>query len=454
MFEQYFEFLESLVPGITSVFSHPGVRAFFSFIKSWWWVPVPYFLWKIFLFFWSWWRIMEVWLIKQKITFLDIKIPSSGTKPIRAMEIVISELFQAIYRPPDKWEYWIDGQIQLSYSFEIVSIEGEIHFLMRFPKSIKDSVESIIYSQYPDAEIAEIEDYTKNVPSDIPNKEWDLWGSNYVLSKLSPYPIKTYDKFETEREPEEEKIIDPISSLLEAMARIGKGEQLWLQIIAKPIQEKDFPGMKYWSEIKDVKEELSRRKKLKSSQMPLILEALYVIISGKGPSEKKEEEKELIPPEMKLTPGERALLEEVEKKTSKLSFRTIIRFIYLGKKEYFFKPHGRLLFGYFSSFNSMTGNSLVPKGQPIMTKIKKNWFLPINLLEKRRLYLRKRRLFRLYKGRDDPYFPLDTDKGTFILSTEELATIFHFPSKGVSFAPLIPKTETKKGEAPAGLPTE
>ncbi len=452
MIEQYLEFLESISPAIILFFSHPITKGVFSFISSWWWVPLPYFLWKIFLFFWAWWRVNYVFLPKNKNIILDIRVPSLSIKPIRAMEIVLSELFQIIYKPPDKWEKWIDGQVQLSYSFDVVSIEGEIHFMIRMPESIRDAAESIIYSQYPEAEITLVDDYAKKVPSDIPNEEWDIWGSNYVLTKPSPYPIKTYDYFETEKEDEEGKIIDPISSLLEGMAKIGKGEQLWLQIMAKPIQKKDFGGMSYWSEIEEIKEELSRRKKKVAPKRFFLFEMISILLFG--PSEEKIEEKELIPPEMKLTPVERETLAAVEKKASKLSFKTAIRFIYLGRKNYFFKPHGRLLFGYFSSFNSINGNSLMPKGQPIMTKIKKNWFLPINLLRKRRLYLRKRRLFKLYVDREDPYYPRSTDKDTFVLSTEELATLFHFPSKGISAAPLVFKTESRKRDAPSGLPVE
>ncbi|MDD3729130.1 MAG: hypothetical protein PHH50_02320 [Candidatus Pacebacteria bacterium] len=459
MVEQYLEFLNNLapwlIPGAKAVFSHKITIGVWSFIKSWWWIPLPYFLWKWFLFFWGWWRTLHIWVPGQKPIVLDIKIPASGVKPIRAMEIVMSELYQAIYRPPDTWEKWIEGQTQLSYSFEVVSIEGEIHFIIRLRgRQMRNAIESVIFSQYPDAEIAEIDDYVKNIPSDIPNNEWDLWGSNYVLARPSPYPIRTYDFFETEKEPTEEKIIDPMSSLLEAMAKIGKGEQLWLQIIAKPISERDFPNMKYWSEIKEIKEELSRRKKITPPSRPIILEVIDFLLTGKMPGVKKEEEKEIVPPEMKLTPGERDILAAVEKKESKLSFKTVIRFIYLGKKDFFFKPHGRIIFSYFASFSSPTGNSLVPKGQPIMTKIKKSWFLPINLFAKRRLYLRKRKLFRFYKWREDPFYPRATEEGTFVLSTEELATIFHFPAKGTTLAPLVPKTDMKKGEAPSSLPWE
>ena len=40
----------------------------------------------------------------------------------------------------------------------------------------------------------------------------------------------------------------------------------------------------------------------------------------------------------------------------------------------------------------------------------------------------------------------------FILNTEELATLYHFPMRDVK-APLIKKTDAKKAEPPSRLPT-
>ena len=74
------------------------------------------------------------------------------------------------------------------------------------------------------------------------------------------------------------------------------------------------------------------------------------------------------------------------------------------------------------------------------------------MLRPRRLFLRKRRMFRNYIKRLPPLFPLKG--GKFILNTEELATMFHFPGRAVAPAPFVPRVEAKRGEAPPGLPTE
>lgn len=424
----------------------PILSPAWQIFKLWWWLPLPFILWKFFSFLWLWWRAIDVWYPKQKIIMLEVKMPKEVLKPIRAMETVMDNIFQIFWESIYWWKKWVDGTLQLSCSFEIASIGGESHFFIRIPDEKRDAVEAVIYSQYPEAEISIADDYTRSVPSDIPNKDWDLWGDDYQLSKEDCYPIKTYKKFETEREAIEEKRIDPLAGLLEAMAKIKPGEQFWVQITAAPEKTGDWvkDGIK-------TRDELAKRIKKAPPAKPMILEAADILISG-APAEPKKEEKELIPPEMRLTPGERDVITGVEEKISKIGFITNIRFIYLGKRDVFLPANYRLGFGYFNSFTTLNLNGLRPYGDPFITRIKKTWFLPLNLIRKRRNYLRKRAMFRKYKLRVNPYFP--GAGGTFILNSEELATLFHFAGKRVAPAPFVSRIEAKKGEAPPGLPTE
>jgi len=437
MFSEILDSLKTFLPILSSVW---------QILKNWWWLPLPFILWWPLSFLWLWWR-RDIFLKKTKFILLEIRIPKEVLKPIRAMETVIDGLWQILYDPPYFWEKWIEGKKILSYSFEIVSIGGKPHFFVRIPESGRDSIEAAIYSQYPEAEISIADDYTKHIPQDIPSKDWDLWGADYRLLKANPYPIKTYPKFETEHELLEEKRIDPLASLLEAMAKIKPGEQLWIQIITGPVTDKEIPWVTEGEKIRD---ELAKRT-ISKERKPMIMEAADILITGEAPGAPKEK-KEIFPPEMKLTPGEREIIIGVEQKMAKRGFRTNIRFIYLGKQDVFFKPKLRLALAFFSAFFTQNLNALVPWGQPLITKIHKNLFLPWNLFYNRRLYLRKRAIFRKYKLRVNPYFP--RKKGTFILNTEELASIFHFPGRRVAPAPFVERIEAKKGEAPPGLPSE
>ncbi len=418
-------------------------------LKNWWWIPLPFILWKPFWFLYHWWRV-DNWLSHQKWVLLEIKLPKEILKPIRAMETVMASIHGATFHPPDWWEYWVDGQIQLSVNFEIVSIDGEPHFYIRCGATYRDSVESAIYSQYPEAEIKEADDYTKYVPQNIPNKDWDLFASDYKLLKDDHYPIKTYLQFETEREVEEEKRIDPVAMLLEAFSKIKPGEQMWIQISASPTASDWTTHFDAWIEKgKELRDKLARRPE-KAKQKPIIQEAAEILITGKT-GEEKEEVREIIPPEMKLTPGEREIILGLEGKLSKPFFDTYIRFIYLGKRDIWFKPNFRLALSFFNSYMTLNLNGPVPLGKTL-TKIHKHWFLPINLLRVRRHYLRCRKIFRNYIRRLSPFWP--RPGGSFVLNTEELASLFHFPGEAVAGAPGMARVEAKKGGEPPELPIE
>ncbi|MFC1789579.1 hypothetical protein ACFLYY_01225 [Patescibacteria group bacterium] len=447
----------------------PVIGPLWDVLKDWWWVPLPFILWKPFKFMWLWWRV-EKWLKKEiRPCLLEIKIPKANLKPIRAMESVMSAVHAAILQPPDLWEKWVDGQVQTSIAFEVVSVGGEIHFYIRFNSPFRDAVEASIYAQYPEAEINQVDEYTKYVAHDIPNKDWDLFGCDYKM--VNPhiknddhFPIKTYTEFETEREVLEEKRIDPVSTLLESLSKVKPNEQFWFQFVCEPISDatadpgfmgfgKTKPQLDQWRKAGEkIRDKLAYRKeKTTSQQNPMMVEAAKILLTGQATEIKKDEPEPIIPVEMRVTPGEKDVLVAMEKKMSKPIFKTNIRFIYLGRRDVWFKPNFRLAFSYFNEYSTTNLAALYPEGKTL-TKIKKSfWFLP-NRTRARRLYMRQRRLFRNYLNRFPAFFPRQPD-GRFMLNTEEIASLFHFPSWIVSPVPGVGRVEAKKG-APPNLPTE
>ena len=419
--------------------------ATWAILKTWWWVFIPFLLWKPFVFLWLWWR-RENWSKTQKYIILEVRMPREIERPYRAMEQVFAG-FWMLYDPPDWWEKWIEGHFQMALSLEIVSIGGQIHFLIRVPESSKNLIESSIYSQYPDVEISEVEDYTKLVPQDIPNDKWDLWGCDYELMKPDIYPIKTYSKFfETKVDTPEEKRIDPLAALLEGMSKIKKEEQMWIQVRLSPVTNADN---NYKDRAKEVINKLAKRP-APPKKRPIIEQAAEVLITGKPPEEKKKEEA-VFPPEMNLTPGEIEVLREVENKISKTMFECYIRFVFLGEREVFYKPTLKTVLAFFANFNTENLNSLKPWG-PSITKVHKHEHLFTNILfYDSLLYIKKRRIFRDYLARLNYFFPKPGK--TFVLNIEELATMFHFVGRRESPAPLVQRIEAKKGEPPSSLPT-
>ncbi|MCD5397238.1 MAG: hypothetical protein LRZ96_01485 [Candidatus Pacebacteria bacterium] len=428
---------QEIILEITRIF-----QIIWGVFRVWWWVILPFIVIRPFLFLWLWWR-NEVWSKKQKSILLEIKLPKEVSKPIKAMETVFSGLW-VIYDPCNWKEKWIEGKYLLSFSLEIVSIDGQPHFFIRVPESSKALVESNIYAQYPEVEIAEVPDYTQAVPQDIPNKDWDLWGCSFQTLKEDIYPIKTYSKFFEENiQTKEEKRIDPIAGLLEGMAKLKKGEQLWVQFLVKPITGKENSFLKRG---KKKIQELARRPE-KTKPKRIIQEAAEILIFKV--KEEGEKEKSSIPSEMQLLSGEKEEILAIEEKMSKYFFEVSIRFIYLGKKDAFFKPHVKTPLAFFTQFSTQNFNGFKPLSKTV-TKV--DYFFI-----KRRTYVLKKRLLRLYKSRLNPFSPVSSKEGgkegVFVLNIEELASLFHFPSEEVAKAPFLERLESKKGEPPTGLPT-
>jgi hypothetical protein len=414
-----------------------------TILKNWWWLPLPFVFYNHFLFFWRWYQTENFLSGVNQVVF-EIRIPKEVVKPIKAMEQVFNG-FHGVHDVFTWGESWLEGEIQLGYSLEIVSIEGEIHFFIRCSDKFREILESNIYSQYPDAEISIVDDYTKLLPPKTPNKDWDLFGFDFEATKHSAYPIKTYKYFEDGRETIEEKRLDPLAGLLDGMATLGPGEHMWLQIRITPIRDED-PWQKEGEE--EIDRLVHRDVKKETKFTPMVKEAADVLISGKPPGgvEVKEEEEFFLPPEMKLTPGEREAVAAIEEKIGKFGFNTTIRCLYLGKKDVFFKPKARIPYGFFKNVSSESMNGLKPYKHTIP---KVQWFL-----KERRQYMRKRRIFDRYVRRMSPQFPLDPKAATFVFTADELATIFHFPGKSSAPAPTIPRVEAKKREAPPELPSE
>lgn len=428
------------------------------FLRVWWWLFTPFFLSiqaeKLYL----WWLQWDVDYLKHKWLVLEIVPPKEILIPFRAMEDVFSVMW-SIYDAANFRERWCDGELpKYPYwmSWEVVSIEGKIHFFVRIKQEHRGALESVLYSHYPEIEITEVSDYTKSIPQNIPNEEWDIYGCDFILGKPNAYPIKTYEKFfepAGERITKEEKRIDPIISLLEALARLGQGEYCWMQFITAPILDRDIP----WTEEgKKIITKLAKRpEKKEKSIIEELSEVFREIIFGPtkegtgekatykwiSPAKSEEGEKEML-----ITPGEREILSEVENKIKKPAFKTTIRGVYIAKRENWNAPHRKIPESYFLHFATRNLNWIQ---FTVKTRTRVHYFW-----RKRRLYLRQRRMFRNYVLRLTPMYP-DLAKFCPILNSEELATLYHFPTKISGLvAPTLVGIEFKKGGPPPNLPTE
>jgi len=393
----------------------------------------------IFLFFLTYYSIQNYTNLKFRLglkwILLEIKIPKEIRKSPKAMEQVFAGLHGVFSGPLDFKDKFFAGKELAQYSFEMVGKGGETHFFIRTLADFKNVVEAQIYAQYPDAEIVEVPDYVNEKPLNLPDERLDIWGTDLMLIKPDAYPIRTYPEFEEKGTgPDDVKRIDPMASLSELFSTLHANEQIWIQIVAAPTGDE-------W--VKKGQAELDKimGKTVAATKGDFLSDMVFSIdkaISGiaAGPTEEKKEEKK---ERIELSPGKQEIMKAIEKSWDKLGYQTVIRFIYLGPKDNFHQTHAAGVTGAFRQFASQNLNGFkVNKLTITHTK---------GLFKKRKLFMRKKVLYQAY--RDRKLFSMFVLR--YVLTTEELATIYHFPDVGVR-SPLLPRVEAKKGEPPAGLP--
>lgn len=417
-----------------------------------WWLILP-----LFVFFLCW----NLWLIYIRTRYLktidwsivELKIPKDILKTPKSMEQIFSEM-AAIYSFGLKTvNVYVEGKVELWLSFEMVGHKDGVHFYVYFPSKFRNLLESAIYAQYPNAEIHEAEDYTELLPPILPDKTYDLWGTDFILTRENYYPIKTYPFFE---EMQEEKRLDPMAAISEVMSNLNEDEMIWLQILISPTG--NFPIIRnFWKEEGDEKiEEMAGRRisKAKGGISAALSDWARNILwapveNPVWPEAGKIDTSEVL---RFLHPGEQEVVKAISNKISKFGFETIIRFIYIDRRDSFTQANVSAVMGAFQQFRTQNLNSLKPD-RKIMT-LRTGW-LPTIFSKYKQLveFSRKRRLFEKYRTRKFGKYNKVRQEKFSILNTEELATIYHFPAIMVE-APRLRKLEAKKGGPPEGLPTE
>lgn len=402
-----------------------------------WFVVFPVAFYYIFKILWMDFVIGGFWG-KNTWILLEITPPRDIEKSPYPMELIFSGLL-GVMGGINTIEEYVDGKSAMYFSLELVSDEGNVHFYIRTTKGNQALVESHIYAQYPDAEVFEVPDYTENVPKIVPNKNWDLWGTDLILEKPDPYPIKTYKWFE---ESVTGKMIDPLAGLIESMGRIGKGQKIWIQWVITP---KDFSeydsGRLLADEIAGRKKPAPKGALVKAWED--MVEVFFSIFKGFfGPVEFSaggdDGGGDDVPVEFALTPGEKEVLKAIESGIGKSTFQTKMRFVYIGTKENFNRVAIGSVMGSIKQFSDLNLNGFRPDNDS------KTYAL--HLFAEPRLRYRQRKILNRYRFRS-------RDGKQFILNTEELATLFHFPDMQVT-SPAVRRVETRTGSAPANLPVE
>lgn len=367
-------------------------------------------------------------IASQKTVVLEIKPPRNVLKTPLAMETVLSSMHLG---PGEATWYkkFIAGAVRPWWSLEIASFEGQVHFFIWTRSAFRRTVETALYAQYPGVQIVEMPDYTRTMSASP--QEWGIWGCDFIHTDADPIPIKTYIEYGLDKVQKEEEQVDPLANLIEFMGSMKKGENLWLQIVIRTHKDEKYKkltkeGKPYtW---KDEAKELVD--KIRKDTRDKYIDP----VSG--------EERPGFP---NPTKGQSEKIAAIERNVSKLAFDVGARGVYLAQPDRFDPIVISGLIGIFKQFSSEGWNGFKPNGW--LTYFDDYpWEFGV---EKLKDEFRKG-IIDAYRRRQFFHEPAKVD--TMVMSTEEIATIYHIPSRAVE-TPSLGRIQSATGEAPPNLPT-
>lgn len=304
------------------------------------------------------------------------------------------------------WNRFLYGEPYIVLEMAVHHIGEEIYFYIAVPKTHEQMAEKQIHGFYPTAEVTKVKDYNIFNPQGVSIGSYFVSGNNPVL------PFRTYQKLET----------DSLGEILTAMSKLEeKGEGAVLQILIRPSHNNSLKSLalkisKEMQQGYDFNQALNRAQKSKTAEF--IKAANPATPSSK--QEKPEEKPKVI------TPYHEETVKALVQKSSKPLFDVNIRALASANTEIRASQILQDLESVFTQFSAPDLNSLKP------VRVKKK------SLEK---------LIFSYS------FRIFNEKQLIYLSTEELASIYHFPLPTTA-APRVKLLKAKPAEPPADLPKE
>jgi len=292
--------------------------------------------------------------------------------------------------------------LQTQISLEIVALEGKMGFFCVCPQEIESVIERQINSYWPTSKIVKAK-----IPNIFKSRKGAMASSELKLLKKFVLPIKTYRYLES----------DPLNALTNALSKLGPDSGASIQLIMAPTtddwQKSSFMMAK---KIQEGKSFYSDKWYLKMTNF--IFEALSGVFHGQkeSPSGAGDLKKQNL-----LTPIQEQTLKALQEKSAKTGLTTAIRIVTTAPTSAEAVMNLKNITTSFGQFGTPDSNGFKVKSGDERTI---------------RDYILRR-----------------ITKNKFILNTEELASVFHFPGVFTQ-TPNISWLLAKEMAPPASLPTE
>src|SRR6056297_227638 len=292
------------------------------------------------------------------------------------------------------------------FSFEIVANQKKIAFYVIVPNNLSRYLEQKIHAYYPEAAVEEVEDYN------VFNKQGVVLGSIIKTKRDFIFPLKTYNKADS----------DLMNSLINVMSKLNEDESMVIQIVMRSAR----PG--WHRKITKVVREVNKGKSVQEALKTNTFNKTLSFVSDTFKSAKSEQEKAQTETPQKLSALEEEMIKSMEEKNAKAGLDANIRVMVSAADKGQARAYLDNISNAFADFNYYEyGNSFKAKNISSNSGQK-------DLIQK---FIHRR----------------FCEKNSFVLNTEELVTIFHFP---------LPETETpnilwltaKHAPAPSDAPDE
>lgn len=374
---------------------------------------------------WGGWKIYhhkKAPKIMERKALLKI-IPSQKNEKTPGVAEHMFSILHGVFEPIGFWDR-LKGKTQSTIAFEIVKMQGKIHFFVRSEPQYIQFIRSQVYAHYPEAEVEIAKEYCfiKNA-----RVEWQTLSTK----NSSLWPFRRYSQFESGNESH-----DPLSGVFQALGdAIEPNELAGIQLIVRPVDDMLFRENAKEALQKSLARNLGGWKTLYEN---FLLEPLWwkrimntpkkffmEVLSSR--SKLNEEGKEVdTEGELKQSHEKESLVSSANDKMSRLIFLASVRVFHAvsAKKK---KPlNTRSILSSFKSFSLPYLNELVGKGVSTQSeKIEEQW---------RYLCMPQK-------------FPV-----AMMLSTEELATLFHLPNENMK-DPNIHWVSSRKISSPTTTPS-
>jgi hypothetical protein len=225
------------------------------------------------------------------------------------------------------------------------------------------------------------------------------------------------------------------------MGKMHVGENFWLQIMIQQPDDQNWTkeGAKFAATVmgKEEKRHKSMLQEMGGALLSLPAEVIGQLTGiGAAPAgpEKKADDFRVF----KLTPAEKLQIDSVTEKIAKLGWKTKIRVVYSAKKNKFRK--GMMAAAMKGMMHSYT-NSLVNQFGMHNASIPKDDYFWMEW----QYTAKQTKLTKRYANRS-----FGAGANIFILNTEELATLWHFPGADAR-TPVLAAMGARRAEAPSGL---